>query len=117
MTTQEIFKLVDAGFTKDDIMVLAGSAAQTVQEKAQATESTQSVPIVSTNAVEQNNATAAQSVPEKQTPAQNTVTMSDAQFNQLMQKLNTDNASIDIPPKYDIKNVLGEHFKDLMIGG
>lgn len=112
MTEQTLMRLLDAGFDKSEIMSLAGLPASTQTEQTQAVVPV--VPTVPTPEPKQVENDAAV-IPEAQTT--NTVTMSDAQFTQLMQQLNNNNASIDVPPKHDIKNVLGEHFKDLMIGG
>ena len=51
-------------------------------------------------------------------PAQtdNGVSMSNAQFTALLQSINAGNASIDLPPSYDINNVLADHYKTLMVG-
>lgn len=113
MTTQEIMALVNAGFTKADIMQLAGAGAKTDAESQ--TEAQQIVPTVA-QPIENTQTEVATPIPEQQ-KAKDTVTMSDAQFTQLMQTINSNGASLDVPPKYDIKNVLGEHFKDIMIGG
>lgn len=114
MTEATLNKLLDAGFEKSEIMALAGQEAivtSETQKDAQQIVPTVVQPKESTQIPE-----AKTEDPERQ-PAQGTVTLSDAQFTQMMQQLNQQNASVDIPPKYDIKNVLGEHFKDIMIGG
>ena len=46
----------------------------------------------------------------------NGVSMSNAQFTALLQSINAGNASIDLPPTYDINNVLADHYKTLMVG-
>ena len=46
----------------------------------------------------------------------NSVSMSNAQFTALLQSINAGNASIDLPPTYDINNVLADHYKTLMVG-
>lgn len=114
MTEETLNKLLDAGFDKSEIMALAGQEAIKTIETM--TDAQPIVPIVEQPKESTPKEDAKPLEPERQ-PAQNTVTMSDAQFTQMMQALNQKNASVDVPPKYDIKNVLGEHFKDIMIGG
>ena len=46
----------------------------------------------------------------------NGVSMSNEQFTALLQSINAGNASIDLPPTYDINNVLADHYKTLMVG-
>lgn len=117
MTEQTLMRLLDAGFEKSEIMQLAGVNTTPVSQTVQ-TEGAQIVPDPEpTNETTNINNVVTQPELQTPTPKQSTVTMSDAQFTQLMQSINQTGASIDVPPKYDIKNVLGEHFKDLMIGG
>ena len=49
-------------------------------------------------------------------PTDNGVSMSNEQFTALLQSINAGNASIDLPPTYDINNVLADHYKTLMVG-
>ena len=103
MDAKTILKLVDAGFSKAEIMKLSESAApdQVPDPKPEAPEV---------------NTPAPESKPEQNTPAPSGVMMSDDQFRTLLQQLNVQGASIDIPPETDLTAKLGEHFKDLMIG-
>lgn len=103
MDAKTILKLVDAGFSKAEIMKLSEPAApdQVPDPKPEAPE-------VPTPAPEPK--------PEQNAPAPAGVTMSDDQFRTLLQQLNVQGASIDIPPEMDLTAKLGEHFKDLMIG-
>ena len=106
MTKAEIMKLVDAGFTKDDIFKLSGD--QFVPEQ------------------KPDNMKKKDPEPEKKTqepdnkpdpsPAPQGVTLSDDQFTKLLQQLNVGGASLDIPPENDMATKLGEHFKDITIG-
>ena len=102
MTANEILKLIDAGFTKEDILKLDADA-----------------PVVPTE-------TPAPEIPAQpaETPevkaepiAQPSgVTLSDDQFTKLLQQLNVKGASLDVPPETDIKTKLAEHFKEVTIG-
>lgn len=102
MDAKTILKLVDAGFTKAEIMELTGAkAADKVPDPKPETPKPETPP----------------EDPKPETPpAPAGVTMSDEQFNTLIQKLNVGNASIDVPPEMDVTEKLGEHFKELMIG-
>ena len=103
MTANEILKLIDAGFTKEDILKLDADV------KVVPTET--SAPEIE--------AEKAATVPEVQTEpvAQPSgVTLSDDQFTKLLQQLNVKGASLDVPPETDIKTKLAEHFKEVTIG-
>lgn len=116
MTETTLVKLLDAGFDKAEIMQLAGATANNDNVQAQ-TDVQQIVPTAEQPIETTQQTVTAVQQPEPTTQAQNTVTMTDAQFTQIMQKLNQNNAAVDLPPKYDVNQVLGEHFKELMIGG
>lgn len=112
MEAKDILVLVNAGFTKSEILGLAGQTAPTIQKAAA------DVHVPDQTQAEANNTTAVP-VPEPQpeAKAQSTnVTLSDNQFSQLMQKLNLSNASIDVPEDVDISKKLGDHFSELLIG-
>lgn len=102
MDAKQILKLVDAGFTKAEIMEIMGVK---VPDKVPDPKPEQPKP---------------ESVPEEvkpeTPPAPVGVTMSDEQFKTLLQQLNVQGASLDVPPEVDMSEKLGEHFKDLMIG-
>ena len=103
MTAKEILKLIDAGFTKQDIMTLEGSkiVPDPKPEEKKAPE-VKSEPAA---------------IPEPETPAAPVgVTLSDDQFTKLLQQLNVSGASLDVPPESDMATKLGDHFKDLLIG-
>lgn len=102
MIAKDILKLIDAGFTKDEIFSLevivpdrAGSETTTPEPEAKP-----------------------EPVPEPKTEPQQSagVTLSDEQFTKLLQQLNRNGASLDVPPDADISTKLGDHFKDLLIG-
>lgn len=102
MLAKDILKLIDAGFTKDEIFSLevsmpdrAGSETA-IPEKVPTPEPVQE--------------------PKTEPQPSAGVTLSDDQFTKLLQQLNRNGASLDVPPEADMSTKLGEHFKDLMIG-
>lgn len=104
MTANEILKLIDAGFTKEDILKLDADV-KVVPTETPATETPAEVepaktPEVKPESVEQPSG----------------VTLSDDQFTKLLQQLNVKGASLDVPPETDIKTKLAEHFKEVTIG-
>lgn len=102
MDAKQILKLVDAGFTKAEIFELAGKQApdKVPDPKPETPPAPEKVPD-----------------PKPETPPTSSgVTMSDDQFKTLLQQLNVQGASLDVPPEMDMSQKLGEHFKDLMIG-
>ena len=107
MTATEILKLIDAGFTKDEILGL--ESAQVVPTKAPeelVKEVNEPAPVVPAL------------VPDPQPTNQTSgVTLSDDQFKTLLQQLNVQGASLDVPPESDIKSKLADHFKEVTIGG
>lgn len=106
MTTTEVLKLIDAGFTRDEILGLESSAA--------------AVPATAPEEIVKeviDNAPAAPSLAPDQKPnTPSGVTLSDDQFKTLLQQLNVKGASLDVPPESDIKTKLAEHFKEITIG-
>ena len=103
MDAKIILKLVDAGFTKEEILKM-DSPAPIVPDQKQPEPKKEDL--------------APDPQPKTETsPAQPTgVTMSDDQFRTLLQHLNIQGASLDVPPEVDLSKKLGEHFTDLMIG-
>lgn len=104
MTATEILKLIDAGFTKDDIVKLDADV-KVVPTETPAPEN------------ESKDETVPAPAPEVKEPATPSgVTLSDDQFKSLLQQLNVKGASLDVPPESDIKSKLAEHFKEVTIG-
>lgn len=103
MIANEILKLIDAGFTKEDILKLDADVkvvpTETPAPEIEA-EKPATVPEVRTEPVAQPSG----------------VTLSDDQFTRLLQQLNVKGASLDVPPETDIKTKLAEHFKEVTIG-
>ena len=107
ITINDIVALSNAGFSKAEILALTAQAHPTAQ--VQPTAQTQPT-------VAQTQPTVAQTQPTAQGQTDNGVSMSNAQFTALLQSINAGNASIDLPPTYDINNVLADHYKTLMVG-
>lgn len=104
MTANEILKLIDAGFTKEDILKLDADVkvvpTETPAPENPAEAKPAETPEVKIEPVAQ----------------QSGVTLSDDQFTKLLQQLNVKGASLDVPPETDIKTKLAEHFKEVTIG-
>lgn len=101
MLAKEIIKLIDAGFTKDEIMKLdAGVKIVPDQEPAEAVKEVE----------------APKPAPEVKPAEPSGVTLSDDQFTKLLQQLNIKGATLDVPPESDLATKLGDHFKDVIIG-
>lgn len=101
MDAKQIFKLVDAGFTKAEIFELEGKGKDQVPDPTPEPKTPE---------------TPAEDPKPETPPAPAGVTMTDDQFKTLLQQLNVQGASLDVPPEVDVTQKLGEHFKDLMIG-
>ena len=95
ITINDIVALSNAGFSKAEILALT-SQSTVAQPTAQPT--------------------VAQPTAQPTAQTDNGVSMSNAQFTALLQSINAGNASIDLPPTYDINNVLADHYKTLMVG-
>ena len=114
ITINDIVALSNAGFSKAEILALT---AQPTVEQPTLAQPTVAQPTVAQPTVAQ--PTVAQpTVAQPTAPVQtdNGVSMSNAQFTALLQSINAGNASIDLPPTYDINNVLADHYKTLMVG-
>ena len=103
MDAKTILKLVDAGFTKSEIFKL-GEPERIDQVPDQIPDEPKK------------ETPPADPKPETQPTQPAGVTMTDDQFRTLLQQLNVQGATLDVPPETDLSAKLGEHFKDLMIG-
>lgn len=104
MTATDILKLIDAGFTKEDILKLDADVKVVPNETSEAPIEPSAEAIVD-------------APKDVQQPASPTgVTLTDDQFTKLLQQLNVGGASLDVPPETDIKSKLAEHFKEVTIG-
>ena len=125
ITINDIVALSNAGFSKAEILALTAqpTVAQptVVQPTAQPTvaQPTVAQPTVAQPTVVQPTAQPTVAQPTVVQPTAqpgNGVSMSNEQFTALLQSINAGNASIDLPPTYDINNVLADHYKALMVG-
>ena len=118
ITINDIVALSNAGFTKAEILALTAqpTVAQSTVAQPTVAQPTVAQPTVAQPTVAQ--PTVAQPTVAQPTVAQtdNGVSMSNAQFTALLQSINAGKASIDLPPTYDINNVLADHYKTLMVG-
>lgn len=105
MTANEILKLVDAGFTREDILKLDADVKVVPTETEAKAEP---APAADQPKAEVKEPTA--------TEQPSGVTLSDDQFKLLLQQLNVQGASLDVPPEADIKTKLADHFKEITIG-
>lgn len=116
MTANEVLKLIDAGFTKEEILKLdvKGVPTETSATGTQVEAKSAETSATGTQAEAKSAATSE----VKKEPATQTsgVTLSDDQFTKLLQQLNVKGASLDVPPETDFKSKLAEHFKEVTIG-
>ena len=126
ITVNDIIALSNAGFSKAEILALtsqqsAQPTAPVAQPTAPVTQPTAPVaqptaPVAQPTApVAQPTAPVAQPTAPVAQPKDG-VSMSNEQFTALLQSINAGNASIDLPPTYDINKVLADHYKTLMVG-
>ena len=112
MTAKEILKLIDAGFTKDEIFKLDADVKVVPDPKPADDQKTDPEPTKPDPEPAQA-PTAPAAVPQSLSG----VTLSDDQFKKLLQQLNVQGASLDVPPEADMSQKLAEHFKEITIGG
>lgn len=119
MDINELMKLVNAGFTKAEILAITGNGlpTDTQSEPTEVTEITDTVntPVSNTERTTEVRSDVSQSTPQT-TNVNFAPMMSDAQIEKLAQMLNRGSASIDLPQQKNVSEVLGEHFVDLMNG-
>lgn len=118
MTIDELMKLVNAGFTKAEIMALGGN----IEEAPKGNESNPtglprkpSSPDLIRDFKEEESPK--EEEPPKATNVNFAPMMTDAQIEKLAQMLNRGNASIDLPKQKSANEILSEHFISLMNGG
>ena len=109
MTTTDILKLIDAGFTKSEIAKFDPSL-QFVPEPQKEQEKPE--PKSEPEKPKQEPAPA----PDPKQPTGSNIVLSDDQFTKLLQQLNIQGASLDVPPEQDMAAKLGEHFKEIVVG-
>ena len=109
ITINDIVALSNAGFSKAEILALTAQPTAPIQPTAPAQPIAPALPIAPAQPI-------APIQPTAPVQPDNGVSMSNAQFTALLQSINAGNASIDLPPTYDINNVLADHYKALMVG-
>lgn len=108
MDINDILELTRAGFSKDEIMAMA-SASKPVEKPTEQPTKQPAEPVAKTPEAQPENDTSKGKEPEQT----QSVTMSNEQFTQLLQKLNLQGASIDVPEKKSPESILGDHFRGL----
>lgn len=125
MTLDQIIALGAMGYTKADIEALRKPEAQKPEEnpevkpevKNEANDTItlsneQLAKLLASNS--NDNASEKEKEPVKEVSAEpKSTTLSDSQFDALLQKLRADGANIDVPKKVNVEERLGEHFKAL----
>lgn len=118
MDLTTLTKLIDAGFTKDDILNLTSNEPKT-EVKTETNETTKPQPMVIgelTRVENKNEEVKTEPKTEVQTIVNQVPVMSDAQVEKLAQMLNMGNATIDVPKMRDSDEALKEHFSALIKG-
>lgn len=111
MTIDQVIKLSELGFTKEEILALA--PAQPVPEPTPAPTPSEPTPAP---VVEPTPAPVVEPTPAPTPSAPIQAVLSQEQLTQLAQAINAGGAKVDVPPKYNVDDVLANHFKSLMIG-
>ena len=124
MTLDQIIALGAMGYTKADIEALdkpeanpevKQEAKPEVKPEANDTITLSNEQLSKLLASNSNyNASEKEKEPVKEVSAEpKSTTLSDSQFDALLQKLRADGANIDVPKKVNVEERLGEHFKAL----
>lgn len=103
MNVHEILKLLDAGYSKEDIESLA-SEESAEEVNASGTE---------TAGTDENKGEEPQQNSE---PKEDTVTLSLADYNKLIQTKNMQSAQKEVPKSRTIKDALSDHYKSILGG-
>lgn len=103
MNANEVFKLLEAGFTKAEIMALKEG---TTPEPAPVPNEPAPAPVVTEPAPQPTGPQAAAAP-----------VVTDAQIEKLAQLINVGKATIDVPPTVTLDDQLEAHFRTLMTGG
>lgn len=102
MSAEDILKLVKAGYTRAEIDAMGAEAPSNEAN-------------MENNIDEADNKHPDQKEASASQPAHG-INMSEEQFTKLMQSINLNNATADIPPNKDINSILGDHYKSLILG-
>ena len=122
MTLNDVVALAHAGFSREQIMTLAQQATPqaTPQVAPQAApQVAQVAPQAAPQAAPQVAQVAPQAAPQVAQAAPQVAPqtgLTESQFAQLLQSVNTANATIDIPPTVSIDDKLAEHFTSMLVG-
>ena len=113
MILEEVKQLAALGFSADQIIKLSEAGFKSSVE----------APII--DPVEEHKAPVEEPILEPietlkveptEAPKIEGVSMTDEQFTALLQKMNVNSAGIDVPPTYDLKKVLADHYTEVMVG-
>ena len=108
MEISDVLALTKAGWSKDEIIALASIKEEQPQaEQPKPEAKPEAKPEGKPEAKPDGNNESEGKKPE----SSQAVTFSDEQFQALLQKLNMQNANVDLPPKKDVSFILGEHFR------
>ena len=132
MTLNDVVALAHAGFSREQIMTLAQTVPSvmlqaTPQAMPQATPQAtpqampQATPQATPQAMPQATPQAMpqatpQATPQAMPQAMPQTGLTESQFAQLLQSVNTASATIDIPPTVSLDDKLAEHFTSMLIG-
>ena len=121
MILAEVKQLADLGFSADQIIKLseAGFKSSVETPKAEPIE-VPKAPVEKPKAEPVKTPKAEPVKTPKAEPVEASksegVSMTDEQFTALLQKMNVNSAGIDVPPTYDLKKVLADHYTEVMVG-
>ena len=113
MILAEVKQLADLGFSADQIIKLseAGFKSSVETPKVEPIE----VPKATVEEPKSEPIETPKADPIE-APKSEGVSMTDEQFTALLQKMNVNSAGIDVPPTYDLKKVLADHYTEVMVG-
>lgn len=117
MTAEEIMKLVNAGFTKSDILALTGANNQTqpIQAPAKAEPKKEEPKQESTEPVKQDDSKNTQIQPAG-TKVENNIVLSKEDLLGVLQSMALQNTTVDIPKSKSSEDFLNERFMGLLGG-
>lgn len=107
MDINDILELTRAGFSKEEILAMA--SAKPAEKPTEQPTKQPAEPVAKTPEAQPEEDKSKGKEPEQT----QSVTMSNEQFTQLLQKLNLQGASIDVPEKKSPESILGDHFRGL----
>ena len=126
MTLDQIIALGAMGYTKADIEALDKPKVETEVKPKVKTEANDTITLSNEQLAKllasNSNDNASEKEKEKEKEKESvkevsadpkSTTLSDSQFDALLQKLRADGANIDVPKKVNVEERLGEHFKAL----